>query len=264
MPAIELLSGYATAPSTTLTALTMASGNSLTVRNSPEGSDIFLLQAWADSQTSGNVRIKSPRFHDNVQGIRLRSESSLVTPLLPARMLQRLVPQDTLTVEISGSGTAGDLEGVALLVYYADLPGVEGDYMTPEDVASAAQHILTVENTLSLGTGGGYTGEEALNVEFDQFKGNTRYAILGYACSAECLAVRYRSSDFGNIGIGGPGNDTDKGLTKDFFVTLSEDTGLPCVPAFNSANLSNILIDGVQDENGTDVTVTTYLAELGS
>jgi hypothetical protein len=31
---------------------------------------------------------------------------------------------------------------------------------------------------------------------------------------------------------------------------------------FNSANRAGVLIDGAQDENGTDVTVTTLLALL--
>jgi len=40
MPAIELLTGFVTAPDTTLTALTMAYGNSLTVRFADQASDI--------------------------------------------------------------------------------------------------------------------------------------------------------------------------------------------------------------------------------
>ena len=92
---------------------------------------------------------------------------------------QPLISQDTLIVELSGSGTTGDLETAALLVYYENLPGITGRFMSPDEVQAAAKQMLTIENTLSLGTGGGYTGEEALNAEFDLLKGNTDYAIIG-------------------------------------------------------------------------------------
>jgi hypothetical protein len=51
-------------------------------------------------------------------------------------------------------------------------------------------------------------------------------------------------------------------LTANWFERLSLATGLPCVPVFNAANKSALLIDGAQDENGTDVTVTSYFVEL--
>ena len=79
--AFELIAGFVTAPSTTFTALTMATGSSLTVRNAPLGSEVRLLQCWSDQQTAGNIRIRSPKLHDNVQGIRLFSVASEVEPL---------------------------------------------------------------------------------------------------------------------------------------------------------------------------------------
>jgi hypothetical protein len=68
--AMELLTGIVTAPSTTQTALTMNVGNSLTIRNARSRARSSLLTAWADVQVRGILRIKSPKLHDNVQGIR--------------------------------------------------------------------------------------------------------------------------------------------------------------------------------------------------
>jgi len=203
-------------------------------------------------------------MHDNVQGIRIATPASEVDPLLPLGSFQKLTPQDALTVELSGSATAGDIETACLLMYYENLPGIDGKFLSPDDVKGRMANLLTVENTLSLGTSGGYSGEEALNAEFDLLKGNTEYAILGYHVSAECVCIRYRSSDFGNLGIGGPGNEASKQMTGNWFKQLSENVGIPLIPVFNSANVDNVLIDGAQDENGTDVTVTTILAELSS
>lgn len=260
--ALELLVGQATAPSTTLTGLTMNAGNSLTVRSAGEGSRVRLLQAWTDVQAAGVFRVKSPRMHDNVQGIRYTTVASDLAQLLPDGGPELLYPQDVLTAELSGSATAGDIETAAMLLYYDDLPGASARLETFDAILPRIVHTVTIENTLSLGTAGGYSGEEALNAEFSLLRANTDYALLGYVCSAECAAVRWRGVDTGNLGVGGPGDDSRRQDTRSWFVNLSRAFGAPCIPILNSANVAGVLIDGVQDENGTDVTVNTILAEL--
>lgn len=262
MPAIELLAGFVTAPSSTLTALTMAAGNTLTIRNAPDGADIRLLQAWVDQQTSDAMRIRGPQFHDNVEGIRFTGVASEIDPLIPWGSFEKLTPQQVLTAELAGSATTGDIETLCLLIYYSEVLGLNPKFMSADELVGRMMHIMTVENTLALGTGGGYSGEEAINAEFDLWKANTDYALLGYIVSAECAAVRWRGSDTGNLGVGGPGNELDKQTTKEWFVRLSRAYSISAIPVFNSANKAGILIDGVQDENGTDVTVTSIFAEL--
>jgi len=261
--ALELLTGFATAPGTTFTSLTMASGNSATIRNAPIGSRVHLLQAWVDAQGAGVFRIRSPRLHDNVQGIRLATTVGYPVPLLPWGYPQRLVPQDTLVLEITGSAVAGDIETACLLVWYEDLPGVSSRFIDTATLRSRMSNMIAVENTLALGVAGGYSGEEPINAEFDLLKANTDYALLGYLVNAECAAVRWRGADVGNVGIGGPGEPDIRELTKDWFVKLTEAYGIPLIPVFNSANRFGILVDGAQDENGVDVTVTSIFAELG-
>lgn len=260
--ALELITGFVTAPSTTATAWTMATGNSLTIRNAKLDSKVFLLDAWGDWQTAGMLRIRSPKLHDNVQGIRLQGVASEVYPLLPPTKMQPLIPQDTLTVEQTGSGTAGDIETGAFLVYYEDLPGQSANLITADELAQRAVDVVTVENTLSLGTAGGYSGEEAINAEFDLLKANTDYALIGYTVTAECACVRWRGADTGNLGVGGPGHETNKNVTREWFLRHAMKLGMPMIPVLNSANKAGFLIDGAQDENGTDTTVTSIFVEL--
>lgn len=260
--ALEVVSGRASAPSTTFTAWTLASGNSLTVRNAPLDSGVWLLQLWHDNQTAGVVRVRSPNLHDNVQGIRCRVSAGYPAPLLPWGVATKLIPQDLLVVEATGSATAGDLEQGALLIYYANLPGVDARFITYEQVIARRRHIVTVENSLATGTGGGYSGEEALNAEFDLLKANTDYAFLGYLVDTECAVVRWRGADTGNLGIGGPGEPDLRELTSLWFVKLSQMYGLPLIPVFNASNKAGILLDAAQDEDGADVVVTTILCEL--
>jgi len=260
--ALELLVGFVTAPDTALTALTMASGNSATVRAASEGSQVHLVNCWADNQGAGILRIKSPRMHDNVQGIRLPVIVANPQELMPQGLLQKLYPQDSLTLELSGSATTGDIETAAFLLYYEDLPGVTANLISSSELKSKLINILSVENTLATGTSGGYSGEEAINAEYDLLRANTDYAILGYQVSAQCAAIRWRGVDFGNLGVGAPGQITNQRNSSTFFMDLADKTGLDTIPVFNSANKSSLLIDAAQDENGTDVLVTTILAEL--
>src|SRR5713101_5789462 len=99
--ALELISGRVTAPGATPTALTMAAGNSATVRNAPLNSNIALLSTWAMNQAAGIWRIRSPKLHDNVQGIRYRITASDPIPEWVMGAWQKLVAQDTLTLELS-------------------------------------------------------------------------------------------------------------------------------------------------------------------
>ena len=263
MPAaLELVSGRAVAPGTTFTALIASTGNSFTVRAAREGSFVLLLQAWADVQAAGTLRIRSPLLHDNVQGIRLDTLAGDVVPLLPWGLGQLLTPQDPLTLELTGSAVAGDVELAALLVYYSDLPGSDADLRSWDEIVPRIRNIVAVENTLALGVSGDYSGEEAMNAEFDQWRANREYALLGGFVDTECAAVRYRGADLGNYGAGFPGEPGIRHITKDWFLLLSQAYGLPLIPVFNSANRAGVLIDGIQDENGADTTVTSIFAEL--
>lgn len=259
---LETVVGFVTAPSTTQTALTMASGSSAQIRTAKPGSLIKLLAAWTDQQTAGYFRIRSSRLHDAAQGIRLYSVASDVEDLLPYGNNQRLYPGDNLTLDLSGSGTGGDIETAAMLIYYDDLDGADARLLSYDDVMKRAVNFVSVENTLSLGTAGGFSGEEAINSEYDFLKANTDYALMGYTVNTECAAVCWRGIDTGNVRVGGPGNETEKEQTANWFFNLSRRFMMPLIPVFNANNKAGILIDGAQDENGADPLVNSLFVEL--
>lgn len=262
MAALLMQTYMGTAINTTLAALSPVSGDSLAIQTFPIGQRALLLQAWADVQAAGTARIRSPKMHDNVNGLRIDTIASDAKPLLPWGVGQLLYPNDTFIVELAGSATAGDIEYVSLLMYFAELPGVNARFVAPEALQQRTEHLLSVENTIATGTGGGYTGAEALNAEIDQFQSGFDYAILGYKVDTECQSVGYRAPAFGNLRIGGPGDESDPDLYSNWFVRLSKEYGLPLIPVFNGSDKASVLIDAAQDENGADVTVTTYLARL--
>jgi len=260
--ALELITGRAVAPGTTFTVLTALTGNSFTVRTAVPGSAIKLLQVWAKVQGAGTLRIRSPALHDNVQGIRLDTRVDDASPLLPWGVPQPLQSADNLVAEITGSATSGDVELACMLIHYQNLPGVEARFIDYATLQKRLKNIVTVENTLALGTSGDYSGEETLVSEFNLLKADTDYALVGYLVDNRAACVRWRGSETGNLGVGGPAEPTLRNITKDWFARLSREYNLPLIPVFNSDNRNAILVDGAQDENGADITVTSILAEL--
>lgn len=263
--ALEVISGRVTFCNNVLTALTMAAGDSLTVRNAPLDQKVRLLQMWAILQTAtGFVRLRSPRLHDNVQGLRYTIPVTDPQPLLPMGIAQTLIPQDTLIGEIQVADAAGQFENVALLINYDNLPGADARLATWDDVARRINgNIVTVENTIVTLATGGWTGAQALNTAFDLLKANTDYALLGYHCSVQSCAVAWRGADTGNLRVGGPGTIIQRDLTAWWFKNLSLEYGLPLIPIFNSANKAGILIDIVQNQAAAAVVVDSIFAEIG-
>lgn len=260
--AMEVIAGQATAPGATLTALTMNAGNSLTVRYAAPTTDVRLIQMWARNNAAGIFRIRSPKLHDNVQGIRYRVVLNDPVPVLAWGSWQKLVPQDTLIAEISGSGTAGQFEQGCALLWYADLPGSNSRLANWADIVGRIVNILTVEVAVAPGVLGGYSGQVAINATFDLLQANTDYAILGCTVDTLCTVVRITGPDFANFGVGIPGITVDRSITANYFKDLNIAIGIPTIPIFNSANKAGTLLDVMQNQAGSAVNVNLVVAQL--
>lgn len=259
---LHLLSGYATAPSTTETALTMGSGDSLTILNAPIDSKIWLITAWGLWQTAGLLRITAPRMHDQVVGMVAKGVAGRSVPLFPISKNQPLFPQEILTVKLTGSGTAGDIEQASLLVFYDKFGSPSARLTRFDEIKDRIKNIVCVQSTLTMGTSGGYSGSKAINADFDPFKGNTDYALLGYQNDNALGAIGFKGPDTGNFRLGGPGDPLVKRYTSDWFVRLSKLTNLPTIPIINSANKAATFIDGTSDENATTAIIQMIFGEL--
>jgi len=260
--ALDTVAAQGTAINTTLAALAAVSGDSLAVKSSPLEKVARIIQFWTDVQAAGTGRIRSGRMHDNVQGIRFDTLVGDIRPLMPWGVSQRVYPNDVLGVELAGSATAGDIEYIIMLLHYEDLPGIQGQFITPAELKTRGGNVSYVENTIATGTGGGYTGSEAINVEQDQFHAGAKYALVGYLCDTECSAVCWRGPDTGNLRISGPGEETERELTANWFVRLASEYGIPLIPVISAENKAATAVDSIQDENGADVTLTSIFVEL--
>ncbi len=263
--AIDTVTATVTAPGAVLTAAVATTGDSFAVRNAPLNVGVWLISMWAFNNAAGVMRVRSPRLHDNVQGLRSQVLAATPLPLIEAWPVQRLIPQDTLIVELSGSAVAGQIESAVLMLYYEDLPGIQGRFLGRDDLRTRGLNVLTVEVDLTPGVGGGYTGASALNKNFDVLKANVDYALVGATFSATVGAVTIRGADSGNLRIPIPGLASMPQFSRDWFVRLSDQyvgAGMALIPIFNSANKAGITIEGVASQAGTAFNVSLNFVEL--
>jgi len=265
-PALDTVTAFGTAINTTLAALTIAAGDSFTIKNAAPNSDIFLLNFWADVQLAGQARIRSPKFHDNVDAIRSRTRINNLEPLLPWGQPQRLYAQDTEIVELAGSSTAGDIESIVQLIYYADLPGQSARFITQDQLKQRGRNYFGNRLAITVGSTAAYTGARAINADVDLLKANTDYAVLGMTSDLRVGAICLRGPDTGNLRCSCPGGADVQGSMKRYgtwFRDLAVAYGMALIPIINSANKGGTLIDVVGDENGGTSNVTVWLCELG-
>lgn len=265
-PALDTVTAFGTAINTTLAALTIAAGDSFTIKNAAPNSDVWLLNAWADVQLAGQVRIRSPKFHDNVDAIRSRTRINNLEPLLPWGQPQKLYAQDTEIVELAGSSTAGDIESVTQLIYYADLPGQAARFISPDTLKQRGRNYFGNRLAITVGSTAIYSGARAINADVDLLKANTDYALIGMTSDLRVGSVCLRGPDTGNLRVSCPGGADVQGSMKrygTFFRDLSFFYGLALIPVINSANKGGTLIDVVGDENAGTANITAWLVELG-
>lgn len=262
-PALDTITATGTAIGATLAAATVATGDSLQIKNLAGAGNAWLLQLWADHQVAGEVRVRSPKFHDNVDAIRSRVQIGLLDPLLPFGAPQPLYPQDVLTVELSGSAVAGDIESAVLQVYYPDLPGQNARLATWEAIKGRIVNLVGQRIAITLGSTAGYNGARAINADTDLLQANTDYAVLGMSTNTECAAICLRGPDTGNLRVSVPGEPGHLvHHTNYWFKRLSIAYNMPLIPIINSANKGGTLIDCVNDENGGTANIVVWLAQL--
>ena len=92
-------------------------------------------------------------------------------------------------------------------------------------------------------------------------KANAEYAIVGYELDVACTAFGLYGPDTGNFRAGGPGVTTRQ-FTRNWFMDLSAQTNLPCIPVFNSQNATGTNVQVLHYTATTAVNVNLILGRL--
>jgi len=262
--ALEIVAGFATNPGATLTTVTTSGGGTNVIRGTDTTKPTWLLSTWAFDATAGELRITSPRLHDQAQGIRNRVTAAFSGPLIPSNFnggfAQRLYAQDNLTIQISGGGAELDL--AALLVGYDNLDGISGRFIDQPTLRKSGVNILTAEVTVTAVATGLWGGAVAINSSFDTLIANTDYAVVGAMTDTRGLAIGITAVDFGNLRVGVPCEPSLRSTTANWFEQMSLAFGAPYIPVFNSANKTTTLIDVTTNGAGGTYTINVELVQL--
>lgn len=256
---LETLTGRATNPAA-LTALTMNTGDSLAVRAFGEAVAPKLEGIWTQQATAGFARVRSPRMHDNVQGIRLATPAALPLNLMPNELEQRLYQTDTLIAEIQGGGA--EVDAMALQVYYDGVSTGAARLATWEQIKPLIRNITGVQvDVAGPVTSGDWSAGTNLTNFTDQWHADTYYAVLGYEIDAPVLAVAVKGPDTGNYKAGGPGAQQPI-ETRDWYIEQSRLHGTPHIPVIQAQNKGNTQVHVARITAAGTVNVTLICAEL--
>ena len=264
---LEVVTSFSTAPGVAAFAACAAcTGNSLQIRSAALSSKVYLIQAWAFNQVAGQLRIRSPRLHDAVNGMRWRIPAAAVLPKIAMEInsgfKQFLIPQDTLIVENEGSAVGGQIESNTMLIYYDSLPGVSARLINDSQLQQYGVNITTIQASITTVATGQYGGAVLVNAATQNLKANTDYALLGGETDTRGTVVRCTGVDFGSLGVGFPAEPSIADVTINWFQALAISSGLTLIPVFNSANFGGISIDAQTNQAAAAMIVDLLIVEL--
>lgn len=246
-------------------ALAPGTGDSATFFNVPQGSPAFLGEIWGvDDASPCELSFTASRFHDQVFGIRAEVvDGSTTAPVnraqlvSPAGLDQPIFPSDVLTVQ--ANGTAADNVNVTFLLYYADIPGVDANLVTYDEVKSRLKNLVGINTTLTPGAGD-WGATVALNAADNRLHANTYYAVVGFTSTTPLAAVGLSGIDTGNLRVGGPvlGDPSHDAY---MFVDFARSYNAPLIPVINSNNAGSINLQAADPAAGA-TPIDVMLVEL--
>lgn len=253
--------GFFTAGGAGTNAVTLVSGGTGTIAiDAFTSGNAYLEEIWAAGATTDFVRYRSPRMHDNNQGLRLFVGTTQRTNLIPWGMDAQVYSSDVPTLEIDATGAG---TGLAVVTYgYDDLDTGAPKLATWSEVQSRIIDVMANSFTVTAGAIGAWGAGVALNNATDNMKADYTYALLGYSCSAAVGAFAINGADTGNFDIAFPG-DPDTRETRDYFILLDQRSGRPSIPTIQANNRGGTVVKSTDTAAATVSTVSLIMARLG-
>lgn len=259
--AVDTISTFVANPGAAGAAVTVATGDSLTVRNFAATDFAKLTKIIRVGATEGFVQVTSPLLHDDVRGVRFQTAESPSVLSFPRDIGQPLQPSDTLAVSVSG-GTA-ETDQAVLQVYYSNVLGTAARLHMWGDIAQNVKNVKIVDTVCDASGTQGQWKDTVITTTEDLLHVNSDYAVLGVLCDQNLAAVGVRGQETGNLRVCTVGTTTTDD-TSDAFIRESEKLGVPYIPVFSPLNKGSIFASVVNDGSHASVHVQLVLAELTS
>jgi hypothetical protein len=256
---LEACTASVTTAYPTFTALAASTGDTLTVRSLDSSQKARMIDFGFYAAAADVGRIRSPFFHDDVNGIRSRylaADPSGLTGFAPDQALRG---QDTLIVESSGTGSAAQVMAW-ILNWYDTLNGGPSQYITQAELLARTIEQVSTEVAVTSGAAGQW-GSALMSTGTGILKANQEYAVFGYELDVQCGAIGINGPDTGNFRAGGPGVTTRQ-FTRNWFQDLSVGSQLATIPVINAQNASGTNIQVISYAASVAVNVNLLLARL--
>ena len=257
----DCYAGKVTNAGATITAVTLATGDTNTVRNFNPPAQAWIDQLVRTGATSGIIRVRSPLMYDNVQGIRATLSESPGAFLFGPDVAERVYSQDTLTTELTGGGAESDIAVVS--IYYQDLPGANARLHMWSDILPLIEHVAVVEVDITNSATIGAWTDTAINASFDNFKANRDHAILGVVSDTAIAGIAVKGPDTSNLRCLMPPHKTSF-ESAEANIRLSQAHNLPYIPVFNSANKASTFISTVDAVASSTPKISVVLGLLST
>lgn len=259
--ACETLAFRALNPGATYTAVTMATGDSATVRQFTTGTVTQLVHLTRQGATSGAVRVRSAVMHDPVYGLTYLTAETPTHIEVPEEIGQNMQSGDNLTIEMTG-GTA-ETEVGTLTHWYQDVLGLAATLYNWQDISGRIEHLHTVEVDITIGGTAGVWTDTLINATQDTFKADRKYAILGFQTDTALAAIAVKGSETGNVRIGGSGT-TESIVTHNWFVNVNKRYQRPTIPVMSANNKGSFFVSIVGTPTSGTAKVTVSMALLAA
>lgn len=244
-----------------LTAATAATGDSLAVRNFPDNAYASLENVFVQGAAAPRrVRLLSPRLHDNVTGVSFQSAENPTEFLLARDISQQLYAADQLVAQLDAAGSSDTV--AALSVYYSDLPGVQANLKTWDQIKGRIIDIKPVEVDVTTSATIGAWQDTVITTTENQLKANYEYALLGMETSAALLCQGIKGPATGNMRICMPAASPTLRLT-DYFIFQSQASGKPWIPVFAANDRASTYVSTAANTASATANVYMILARLG-
>lgn len=230
--AIDTILAYATAGAAAAfpTALAATNGDSLQIRSFNDQKQAWV-QAIIYSAGGGQLaQVKSPLMHDNVTGFTFQPGEVPSQFMLPPEYGISLQPNDNLSA--NGAIAAAGTITMGIVVYYEDVKGADAQLVNWADIKGMIKYTKSVQVQLGAIAVGAWTDTPITNTE-NQLHANKYYAVIGYQVDPAVDIIGFKGVATGNLRACGPGPVSSLDISE-YFIALSEKSGRPCIPVFNS------------------------------
>lgn len=264
--ALQVLNFY----STSLTggafeALTAGTGDSATIQTTNHTPAGYLSEIWGlDDTNVCEISISATRFHDQTYGIRMAlPDGGTLAPagrpscISPLGVQQAIYDADVLSVK--ANGTAADNVNVTFVNYYPNLPGIQFNGITADQLSMLGGNNVGVRVSPTAGAGDWGTSV-AMNSVTDLLHAGKDYALCGASAQTPVAAFGIQGIDSGNLRVGGPLLG-DPSIDQELFIRHAVAHKAPLIPVFQANNAGAINIYAAHTTGGA-VAIDLYLVEL--